>query len=322
MPRKVIRKVLIDNSKNVKKVVSLFAGCGGLDYGFHNNSKFTHVLVNDFDQESCNTYEHNFGIKPVCQDIRHLIDIPDCDLVIGGFPCQGFSMANPYRAPEDERNMLYMEILRILNLKRPSYFLLENVKGLTNMGGYDTPDDKKNGIGRILKGILTDLSECGYKVKFKVFAIKNYDVPQKRERVIIVGVRNDIDFDPVWPIPSDKVITLRDAIGDLPIEYNPTIQHVGTKHKCNVTGYLGNRELKWDEPSPTITGRGGGTGGPVIHNHPSLERRLTVRECARIQTFPDSFMFNGSISSMYRQLGNAVPCKFSVYLATMFQDAP
>jgi DNA (cytosine-5)-methyltransferase 1 len=322
MYRKVIRKVIINRSQHVKKVVSLFAGCGGLDYGFHNNSNFTHVLVNDFDKESCNTYEHNFGIKPICQDVRHLIDIPDCDLLIGGFPCQGFSMANPYRAPGDERNMLYMEILRILNLKHPSYFLLENVKGLTNMGGYDTPDDKKNGKGRILKGILADLSECGYKVKFKVFAIKNYDVPQKRERVIIVGVRNDIDFDPVWPKPSDKVITLRDAIGDLPIEYNPTIQHVGTKHKCAVTGYLGNRELKWDEPSPTITGRGGGTGGPVIHNHPSLKRRLTIRECARIQTFPDSFVFNGSISSMYRQLGNAVPCKFSVYLATMFQDAP
>jgi len=86
--------------------------------------------------------------------------------------------------------------------------------------------------------------------------------------------------------------------------------------------YWLSRELKWDEPSPTITGRGGGSGGPVIHNHPSLERRLTVRECARIQTFPDWFEFNGSISSMYRQLGNAVPCKFSEYLSTIFENAP
>jgi len=318
----VIRTVIVEPPTDVKRIVSLFAGCGGLDYGFHHNPNFTHVLVNDFDQEACNTYERNFGIKPICGDVRQLVDIPDCDLLIGGFPCQGFSMANPYRAPEDARNMLYLEILRILNLKQPSYFLLENVKGLTNMGGYDTPEDKKSGTGRILKGILADLTGCGYSVKFKLFTIRDYDVPQKRERVIIVGVRNGVNFDPIWPSPSNRVLTLRDAIGDLPLEYNPDIQHVGTKHKCAVTGYLGNRELAWDEPSPTITGRGGGTGGPVIHNHPSLKRRLTVRECARIQTFPDSFVFSGSISSMYRQLGNAVPCAFSVYLATMLQTAP
>jgi DNA (cytosine-5)-methyltransferase 1 len=116
--------------------------------------------------------------------------------------------------------------------------------------------------------------------------------------------------------------TLKDAIGDLPLEHDPSIQHVGTLHKCAVTGYLGNRELAWDEPSPTITGRGGGTGGPVIHNHPSLKRRLTVRECARIQTFPDTFTFVGSTSSMYRQLGNAVPCEFAVHLAKIFESAP
>jgi len=320
MLRREVRRLLVEH--NPKRIVSLFAGCGGLDYGFHRNENFTHVLVNDFDQEACDTYERNFGIKPLCADVKCLVDIPDCDLLLGGFPCQGFSMANLHRAPEDERNQLYLEILRILNLKRPSYFLLENVKGLTTMGGYDSDEDKKSGKGRILKGILADLTACGYKVKFKLFAIKHFNVPQKRERVIIVGVRNDIDFDPSWPSPSNKVITLRDAIGDLPLEYNPEIQHVGTKHKCTVTGYLGNRELVWDEPSPTITGRGGGTGGPVIHNHPSLKRRLTVRECARIQTFPDNFVFSGSISSMYRQLGNAVPCEFSVFLAKMMQDAP
>ena len=320
-PRKMIRRILVETTPP-KRIVSLFAGCGGLDYGFHHNPNFTHVLVNDFDQEACNTYEHNFGIKPVCGDVKQLVDIPDCDLLIGGFPCQGFSMANPYREPGDARNMLYLEILRILKLKSPSYFLLENVKGLTNMGGYDTPEDKKNGTGRILKGILQDLSECGYNVKFKLFEIKKYNVPHKRERVIIVGVRNDVNFDPVWPLQSERIITLRDAIGDLPLEYDLDIQHVGTKHKCAVTGYLGNRELAWDEPSPTITGRGGGTGGPVIHNHPSLKRRLTVRECARIQTFPDTFVFSGSISSMYRQLGNAVPCEFSVYLAKMLEASP
>lgn len=306
----------------IKRVASLFAGCGGLDYGFHKNPNYSHVFVNDFDKDSCQSYETNFHIKPVCGDVKKLDTIPDCDLLIGGFPCQGFSMANPYRNEKDKRNELYLEILRLLKLKQPSYFLLENVKGLLNMGGYETKEDKKNQQGKIMKVILNDLKECGYNVKFKLFDIKQYDVPQKRQRVIIVGVKNSIAFDPKWPEPSKKIQTLKDAIGDLPIEYNPDIQHVGTKHKCAVTGYLGNRELKWDEPSPTITGRGGGSGGPVIHNHPSLKRRLTVRECARIQTFPDDFVFSGSISSMYKQLGNAVPCKFSEYLAQIFEHAP
>jgi DNA (cytosine-5)-methyltransferase 1 len=305
-----------------KRVVSLFAGCGGLDYGFFHNNKYTHVLVNDFEPEACNSYEANFGIKPVCGDVKKLATVPDCDLLIGGFPCQGFSMANPYRSEADKRNELYLEILRLLKLKKPSYFLLENVKGLLNMGGYDTTQDKKNKTGKVMKAILEDLRGCGYKVQFKLFEIKLYDVPQKRERVIIIGVRDDVTFEPKWPEPSKKILTLKDAIGDLPLEYDVSKQHIGTKHKCAVTGYLGNRELSWDEPSPTITGRGGGSGGPVIHNHPSLKRRLTVRECARIQTFPDTFKFCGSISAMYKQLGNAVPCKFSEHLAKIFQDAP
>jgi len=309
-----------------KRIVSLFAGCGGLDYGFVHNENYTHVFVNDIDVDACQTYHDNFNIKPLCLDIKQVTEIPDCDILLGGFPCQGFSMANPYRNIKDERNELYLEILRILNMKKPSYFILENVKGLLNMGGYDTPDEKKNKTGKVMKIILKDLEHCGYHVFFQLFDIKKYQVPQNRERVIIIGVRNDIPFTPLWPIPlpnpPNKILTLKDAIGDLSIEYNDEIQHIGTRHKCKITGFLGNRLLDWEKPSPTITGRGGGKGGPVIHNHPSLQRRLTVRECARIQTFPDSFRFAGSISSMYRQIGNAVPCQFSEYLATIFQDAP
>jgi DNA (cytosine-5)-methyltransferase 1 len=313
---KTISKV---NDQNVIKIVSLFAGCGGLDFGFHNNPKYKHILVNDFDKDACNTYEHNFGIKPICDDIKKLLEIPDFDLLLGGFPCQGFSMANPYRIATDERNQLYLEILRILNQKKPSYFILENVKGILSMGGYDSEIDKKHKTGRIVKNIIEDLKLCGYKVEFKLFELKKFNVPQKRERVIFVGVRNDINFKINWPLENSNKLTLKDAIGDLPIDYNNDIQHIGTKHKCNVNGYLGNRELKWDEPSPTITGRGGGSGGPVIHNHPSLKRRLTVRECARIQTFPDDFIFKGSISAMYKQIGNAVPCNFSIYLSKIFE---
>jgi DNA (cytosine-5)-methyltransferase 1 len=309
---------------NRKRVVSLFAGCGGLDHGFFQNPSYQHVLANDSDTDACQTYQHNFGFQPVCGDVKQLQKIPDCDLLLGGFPCQGFSMANPYRSEQDQRNVLYLEILRLLRQSQPRYFLLENVKGLLNLGGYATPADRKAKLGKILKVILEELRGCGYRVQHRLFEMKKYGIPQKRERVIMLGVREDIDWNPVWPEPrpEDTIRTLHDAIGDLPVEYDPERQHVGTRHKCAVTGYLGNRELRWEEPSPTITGRGGGTGGPVIHNHPSLERRLTVRECARIQTFPDSFRFVGSNSSMYRQLGNAVPCQFSERLAEIFQDAP
>jgi DNA (cytosine-5)-methyltransferase 1 len=300
-----------------KRVVSLFAGCGGLDSGFLNNDAYTHVLVNEINVDACKTYEANFGIKPICCDVAKLKDIPDCDLIIGGFPCQGFSTANLNRKETDNRNFLYLEILRILGLKKPSYFLLENVKGLLSMGGYESKEDKKAKIGKVMKTILADLRACGYNVTFKVFDIKLYDVPQTRQRVIIVGVRTDIAFIPKWPEPvnTTQIQTLKDAIGDLPIEYDEEIQHIGTKHKCIVKGFPGNTLLKWDAPSPTIT-------ASSIHNHPSLQRRLTVRENARIQTFSDTFKFSGSMTSMYKQIANAVPCKFSEHLSKIFQDAP
>ena len=176
------------------KVASLFSGCGGLDYGFIKNKKYKHVFVNDFDKDACDTYEKNFGIKPICDDIKNIKNIPDFDLLLGGFPCQGFSMVNPYRSEKDERNKLYLEILRILNNKKPSYFLLENVKGLMNLGGYETNEDKKNKTGKVFKIIINDLEKCGYNVMFKLFDIKNYDVPQKRQRVIIIGVRKNLNF--------------------------------------------------------------------------------------------------------------------------------
>ena len=108
----------------VKRVASLFAGCGGLDFGFHKNASYEHVFINDFDSDACDTYEKFFHMKPTCCDIKKIETIPDCDLLIGGFPCQGFSMANPYRNEKDERNDLYLEILRLLRLKQPSFFLL------------------------------------------------------------------------------------------------------------------------------------------------------------------------------------------------------
>lgn len=310
--------------ENKLKVASMFAGCGGLDFAFHKQTdRYNVVYVNDFDKDSCDTYEKYYNFKPKCEDITKIETIPDCDILTGGFPCQGFSIANLYRTETDNRNGLYLELVRLLKLKKPKYFIFENVKGILSLGGYEDDLDKKNHRGRVFKLIVSDLENCGYQVKTKLFKVKWYDIPQNRERVIFIGIRNDISekikFE--WAIEKQEITkTLKDAIGDLPIEYNEAIQHVGTKHKVKITGYMGNRKLDWDKISPTITGRGGGTGGPVINVHPSGERRMTVREYARIQTFPDDFMFSGSISSMYRQIGNAVPPKFSFVLSNLIYD--
>ena len=306
-----------DSDKKIR-VASLFCGCGGLDYFFHTNEKFEVVYANDIDKDSCKTYENYFNFKPELLDIKKVSNIPDCDLLTGGFPCQGFSIANTYRKEEDKRNQLYKELVRLLILKKPKYFLFENVKGILSLGGYESSQDKKNKRGKIFKIIVKELEECGYTVYTKLFKMKFYDIPQNRERVIFLGIRDDLNSKHVWPNGNNKITKfLGDAIGDLPIEYDKKIQHIGTKHKVKITGYMGNRKLSFDKISPTITGRGGGTGGPVINVHPSGKRRMTVREYARIQTFPDDFIFSGCVTSMYRQIGNAVPPKFSIILGEM-----
>ena len=316
------KKLKIVNPK--LRVASMFAGCGGLDFAFHKQpDRYNVVYVNDFDKDSCNTYEKYYKIKPICEDITKIETIPNCDLLTGGFPCQGFSVANLYRKEMDNRNKLYLELVRLLKLKKPKYFIFENVKGILSLGGYENNLDKKNHRGRIFKMIVSDLENCGYQVNTKLFKVKWYDIPQNRERVIFIGTRNNISekINFKWPVEKQEITkTLKDAIGDLPIEYNEEIQHIGTRHKVKLTGYMGNRKLDWNEISPTITGRGGGTGGPVINVHPSEKRRMTVREYARIQTFPDDFMFEGSISSMYRQIGNAVPPKFSFILSNLIHE--
>ena len=319
-----IKKKKFKNLNSKLKVASMFAGCGGLDFAFHKQKDiYKFVYVNDFDKNSCDTYEKYYKFKPQCKDIIKIKTIPDCDILTGGFPCQGFSVANLYRKETDNRNKLYLELVRLLKLKKPKYFIFENVKGILSLGGYENKLDKKNRKGKIFKMIISDLEKCGYQVNTKLFKLKWYDIPQNRERVIFIGIRNDIsekiNFE--WPIEKQEITkTLKDAIGDLPIEYNEEIQHIGTKHKVKLTGYMGNRKLDWNKISPTITGRGGGTGGPVINVHPSEKRRMTVREYARIQTFPDDFMFVGSISSMYKQIGNAVPPKLSFVLSNLIYE--
>lgn len=308
------------------KVVSLFCGCGGLDLGFERTGHEI-IWANDIDKNAIETYKNNFNIEKtrlVLDAIENIPsnNIPECDIVIGGFPCQGFSVANPYRKEEDQRNQLYLELLRIIKDKKPKYFLAENVTGITNLGGYETKEDNKNKTGKIFKMILNDFNIAGYNVVWKIVNSADFGVPQLRKRVIIIGIRKDINFIYKFPQPlykKDEYKTIKDAIFNLPRDYCAKIpNHQGSQHKVKINSYLGNRKLDWDKPSPTILGRGGGTGGAVIHPHPDLHRRLTVRECARIQSFEDDFIFYGSNGSAYIQIGNAVPPKLAYYLAINF----
>ncbi len=296
------------------RVISLFSGCGGLDLGFI-KAGFEIVFANDIDKEACLSYANNINHHILCKDIYSIRadEIPDADILIGGFPCLGFTIANgKNRNLNSSYNKLYLEYARILALKQPKYFLVENVAGIQS--------------GKIFKEhfyekILPSFEKCGYTLKFAILNASDYNVPQNRKRVIIIGRRNDIKNEVNFPKKQTKIPkTLKDAIGDLPLEYSENIpNHTGSRHKININGYVGNRILSWDKPAPTITGRGSRGGGAVIHPHPHLHRRLSVRECARIQSFPDDFIFYGSNGAAYAQIGNAVPPLMSYYLAREFK---
>lgn len=318
------------------KVVSLFAGCGGLDLGL---IKAGHkiVLATDNDNDCKITYDHNFDHELLLKDVKELHgnELPEYDLLTGGFPCQGFSVANVYRNVKDERNELYLEIVRLLNETNPKYFLAENVPGILNLGK-----------GDVIKQILKEFSEIGiddgksgYDVRIYKLNAADYGVPQNRKRVIFLGINKTIPlykrlelFDNFPPPPTNSndlesnlppYLTLKDAIADLPdpdsLEGKKIRNHYGTKHKVKLNGYMGNRKLSWNKPGPTMVGRGGGTGGPVIAVHPNCKRRFTVRETARIQSFPDWFEFYGSKSSQFRQIGNAVAVDFAYHLGLILK---
>ena len=381
--------------KSKPSVVGLFSGCGGLDLGFK-QAGFDILWANDFDKDSVETYKNNIGDHIVLGDITKISskEIPsNFDVLLGGFPCQGFSVANTKRSMKDERNFLYLEMLRIIKDKKPKFFVAENVKGLLSM-------EK----GAVIEMIVKDFEKIGYKVDYRLLTASDYGVPQHRQRVFIIGnrigkenpypkithgLKNDL-FNP----KLEPFVSTKDAIShlanvrtrDKPFRHkNVTIynhvarmnvsdkfwgrkhdvnqfdicdylkewrknsgwstkridEHFGYAHtaghwfrKDNNSGSIPNpedwRELKkllkfdnkydkqvteleektivfeqslrisnWEEPSDTITAT-----GPEIH--PNKKRRLSVRECAILQTFPDDFVFHGAIGSMYKQIGNAV----------------
>ena len=293
---------------------SLFCGAGGLDIGFE-RAGFHTVWANDFDPDACKTHESWSKAKVVCGDIGKIdeADIPDTDIILGGFPCQGFSLSGP-RKIDDKRNVLYQHYVRIVNAKQPLMFIGENVKGLLTMGG-----------GQIIEAIIQDFSDCGYNVFYQLLNAKDYEVPEDRERVIIVGFRKDLGIEKFeFPMPRRFTVTLGEALKHIP---EPTEDEV-----CNQpysSRYMSrNRKRGWDEVSYTIPAMAKQVtlwpGSPdMIKLEKDLwkfgdgvTRRFSWREAAAVQTFPVGMEFYGDLISKYKQIGNAVPCKLAEIIAT------
>lgn len=311
-------------------VISLFAGCGGLDLGFvgdfnflgkkYSKRNFDIIWSNDFDKNACLTYEKNFNKKIVCGDITQIVagTLPDLfskplpkkvDIVLGGFPCQDFSVAGKRRGFNSKRGNLYKSMIEVIKKTKPTLFLAENVKGLLNINN-----------GTAIEIIKKDFEAIGYDVEYRLFHVANYGVPENRERVIIVGLKKDIKLPPfefAKPTHSkEKWITAEKAISDLEKKNEGEIaNHFWSKAK-HFPGTQGNSKISKDKIAPTMRAEHHGN----IEYHWNGKRRLSAREAARIQTFPDNFVFVPSTSSAYKQIGNAVPPVFGWHLAKSVEN--
>jgi DNA (cytosine-5)-methyltransferase 1 len=284
-------------------IISLFAGAGGLDLGFK-QAGFEISWAIDNDADAVKTYERNLGAHAVLGDVLDVNfgELGKPDGIVGGFPCQGFSVANTGRKIDDSRNTLYLSFVRAVRELRPKFFLAENVKGILSLGK-----------GDVFQHILSDFTAAGYVCKYALVNASHYGVPQNRQRVLILGIRDDLvedDFEwPPKPTTAQNPPTIGNALDGLPDpdDSHDILNHVYSQFKLKFNGYISNRAVDPNKPSPTITARGDHRGGAMIIHHPSNTRRLTCREAAIVQGFPMHFEFLGSMTSVYKQIGNAVP---------------
>ncbi len=310
--------------------VELFAGAGGLALGLE-EAGFENLLSNDFDKDSCDTLKLNRpNWNVVCDSVENLaekdllkmlnIKEGELDLLSGGYPCQSFSYAGKRLGLNDVRGTMFYYYAKILKQLKPKIFLAENVKGLVSHDG-----------GKTLQTMINVFEEIGYRVQYKVLNAWDYGVAEKRERVVIIGIRNDIQVDYEYPTPHDYKPVLRDVLKNVPKSEGATypqskkevfdlvppggcwrdlpedIARSYMKGSYNLGGGKTGmaRRISWDEPSLTIL------CSPCMKQtdrcHPDETRPFTVRESARIQSFPDTWQFCGNLHSKYKQIGNAVP---------------
>lgn len=319
------------------KIISLFSGAGGLDLGFH-KAGFETIFANEYDKTIWSTFEHNFPNTTL--DKRSIVDLPTLDVpdsigIIGGPPCQSWSEAGAGRGINDKRGKLFYEYIRILKEKEPLFFLAENVSGILL-------EKHKEAFNNI----LNEFRALNYNVSYFLLNAKNYGVPQDRKRVIIVGYHKKMNkfFSP--PEEVSVIKNLKDAILDLrnakPAKEKNYTNGNENLHALNheymnggfSTIYMSrNRVRSWDEPSFTI--QAGGRHAPLHPQAPKMKfieqnkrifvpgkealyRRLSVRECARVQTFPDNFLFKYErVADGYKMIGNAVPVEFAKHLGSV-----
>ena len=314
------------------KVASLFCGCGGTDVGLLGNFDFLGkhygsnnmeiVYANDIDDNACKIFEENFGLKPDNRDIRQVpsSELPDFDILTGGFPCQSFSIIaqNPKRlGVKDDRGKLFFEMCRILKDKQPKCFIAENVKGILTA-------NQKSAFPLILE----EFTNSGYDVKYMVLNSANFGVPQKRERVIMVGFRKDLNIDFSFPAQTIKDEKLYEPLKKV-IE-NSVDEKYYFSDKA-VAGMMKKREKMnkgraqdIEKPCNTVGAHLAkvslNSTDPVLFNG-NRYRRFTPREVARIQSFPEQFSLVGTETAQYRALGNAIPPVMIWYVANKVKNS-
>lgn len=306
--------------------IDLFSGAGGFGLGFEQQG-FQNIFAVEFDTEIAKTYKYNFPKNHLIVDdiknisnaqLRSLVDNANVDVIIGGPPCQGFSFAGNIGRTftNDPRNYLFKEFVRVVDVIKPKIFVMENVARLAI-----------HNYGKTIEEICNEFSSIGYQVQYKVLNAVNYGVPQNRRRIFIVGTLQGITFS--YPTPFHSIETVGEAIGDLPSlkngEYSDIPNHFAMKHseqmleKMSYVKEGGGREtiplnlrpksgdsrkyIRYDRNKPAVTI----TGDMRKVFHYNQNRALSPRELARIQSFPDSFIFKGTSICIQQQIGNAVP---------------
>lgn len=316
------------------KIIDLFCGAGGMSYGFEKASfevvyaiEYNEIFAKTYKRNNPKTELHVGDIKNITDDeIANIRDKTNIDMIIGGPPCQGFSLAGNIgrRFLDDSRNRLFMEYYRFVNIIRPKIFIIENVSALVT-----------HNKGNTINEIIECFSKIGYKVQYRILNAVNYGVPQERRRVFIVGTKDNIAFK--YPREKKKQITISEAIGDLPPlcsgEKSNIPLHCSMNHSAQMLEKMkyvkdgGDRKdipfelrpksgdirkyIRYNSQKPSFCV----TGDMRKIFHYSQNRALTCRELARLQTFPDSYIFEGSSIQIQQQIGNAVPCKLAYEVA-------
>jgi DNA (cytosine-5)-methyltransferase 1 len=294
-------------------VVSLFSGCGGMDLGFKGNFTFLEeryaplpfdiVWSNDFNPFACRTYEQNLGHDILVGDVwEHLSSLPlSCDVVVGGFPCQDISINGKRLGVDGKRSGLYRAMVEAVKRCRPKVFVAENVRGL--LFKYNEAS---------LNQVLADFADLGYTVTYRLYNVADYGVPQRRERVIIVGVKDDLAsfIPPAVTRDRSTWISSKEAIVDLEeLDANETYSHIWSM--ARKSSDQGSRVLDAGKVAHTVRAECHGNN----QFHYSLPRRISMREAARFQSFPDDFVFQAKLRETERMIGNAVPPVFAWHIA-------